>query len=203
MSYPWASSVEGRRVNRRPGKRRRIALGIFLVCVGASAWLAAWALHLARPAACQPMPMSDLSLDEMISVKRRIQAHERDPSATMALTGAEASFLLRDNLNYPVQIAVHEDTVSARLALPDETGRCYNVAFEGHVDVRDGVAHVVPASLVVGDLDLTPMLAGTSMAIDPRDVTSEHVRALLSHVRVLEIVDGHLVVRIDDLKALR
>lgn len=187
-------------------RHRGFRLMAAVACTGALlvAISVGWVYAQVRPVHCEPFAVSDLSIEEMIAIKRRVEQYERDPSAPLTLNGREASFLLADNMRYPVRVALDGTEVEAELAVPQRgTERCYNIDFRGKVTIDEGVARVVPSRLTIGELDLSGWLAGTQLVVEDTDLSGEHARRLLSRTRHLEVIDSHLLVQIDDMRSFR
>jgi hypothetical protein len=72
------------------------------------------------------------------------------------------------------------------------------VSFTGSFDVTDGVAHVGPSALVVGRLDLSSLVAGRRIALEPAHVQPAPARDLLGHVVSLWVADGRVNLHVDD-----
>lgn len=185
---------EGRSRGRRV-LRAAIVLSLAILVVGGGAL--AWLYAQVAPGECRTLQRADLSIEEIIAIKQRVEAHQLDRSAPLRLSGREASFLLADTLRYPVHIAVDGSEVGAELALPaGKAERCYHVDFHGSVVVEEAVAVVVPSRLVVGELDLSGWVGGRAVELGPDDLR-EHAGQLLARMRQLQVEDGHLLVDID------
>lgn len=164
----------------------------------ATSWL--WSRALSRE--CATLEREDLSLEEMVAIKRRVDAYRRDLEGSLELSGREASFLVREYLRVPGWLAVEADALHLELRIPDGQ-ECYNVSFEGRVGVLDGVAAVEPERLVIGQLDLTRLLRGRSIELRGRQLGSASVAALLDHTTSLQIHEDTIELRVDDPEALR
>jgi hypothetical protein len=151
---------------------------------------------------CAPLQHADLTLRQIGDLKHRVEAHEADESGELVLSGEEASFLIADNLHYPIWMTLDGSNVVATLALQDN-GRCYNVEFEGQINIEDGVANIVPDLLVVGGLDLTRVTGTQDFDLEPDDLKSPHAQRLLSQTRHLQIRDSHMHIMVSNLGSLR
>lgn len=190
----WARALHSRLL-------RGIAVGLVLtvvVLVAAAAWL--WSLALSDE--CEELQRADLSIDELVAIKRRVDDYRRDPTAPLHLSGREASFLLREQWRYPVFVSLGDDRVRVQATVPDDRG-CYNVHFEGRVSVQQGVAAVRASSLVVGRLDLTPWIDGRSFEVRPADLSGPHASFLLEQMILLQVEGDEVAVRVEDPKALK
>jgi hypothetical protein len=182
----------------------RFLAGVAVGVLGTLAALLALAVglrSLAISEECATLPRELLTVDEMVALRQRVDDYVADPSAPIAFSGREASFVVREILGVPAWVDAEGSDVSAQFRVPSGT-RCYDVSFRGTFDVKDGVAHVVPSSLVVGRLDLSPLAAGRPYAFAPARVDSEPARDLLGHVVRLWVSDGIVKFHVDDPSAL-
>lgn len=181
---------------------RGVVVGVCLTLlplVGLSAWT--WSAAVSE--ACAELPREDLSIDEMVSIKQRVDAYRRDPSRPLELSGREASFLVREHLGVRGWLTIEGDEVRMELRLPSG-GRCYDVSFRGAVDARSaGAVGVVPSSLVVGRLDLSWWAAGRRIEILPAQVEGEAAAALVGHLTALQVQDGRIALEVDDPETLK
>lgn len=178
-------------------------MGLALTTYGILCLVASWLYSRAGPAECRSITRADLSLAEMGAIKRRLEAYRGDPSHPLALSGDEVSFLLADNLRYPVFVRVDGDEVSAELSVPEAgSRRCYNIDFRGRIEVDEGLARLVPSELVVGHLDVSGWLAGRNLWVDRADIAGEHAANLLEQLRQLRVVDGRLQLEFEDVNDL-
>jgi hypothetical protein len=180
---------------------RGVAVGVLLTLLTlAGGGLYLWSLALSDE--CEELQRADLSIDELVAIKRRVDAYRRDPSSTLHLTGREASFLLREQWRYPVFVSLEGEQMRVQATIPDDRG-CYNVHFQGHVSVDDGVAAVRATHLDVGELDLTGWIAERSFEVQPADLSGPHASFLLDQMTLLEVADGQVAVQVEDPKALK
>ena len=180
---------------------RGVVVGVGLTLLGVGLGLG-WLWSRAVAPECAELRREDLSIDEMVAIKRRVDDYRRDPSTPLELSGREASFLVREHLRLQAWLGVQGDEVAVDLRIP-ERQRCYNVSFHGQVEVVDGVAHVVPSSLVVGRLDLTWWAGGSSYEIRSGQVGEEAAADLLEHVTSMRVVQGRIALEVDDPEILK
>jgi len=158
-----------------------------------------WSLALSD--ACQELERVDLSIEEMVALKKKVDDAVREGSNVVILTGPETSFVLREFLRLPVFIEVGEGQVGLQAAWPRDE-QCYNVAFRGELAIVDGVAFLHPQTLMVGELDLSWWL-GDTIEVSPMALTDDDTVALLDHLQRVEVDGEHVRVEVDDLQALR
>jgi hypothetical protein len=151
---------------------------------------------------CADLRREDLTLDEMIAIKRRVDGYRRDPSGALVLSGREASFIVREHLRVQAWLGVNGDEIEVDLRIP-QAQRCYDVTFHGQVEVADGVVRVVPTVIRVGRLDLTWWAGGTPYEIRSEQVSEEAAADLLGHVVSLQVDEGTIAVRLDDPEILK
>ena len=180
----------------------RVGIGGATVLLGMFSLGASFVWYAAGPATCMELEQVELSLEQIGDIKRRVEGYEQRPEGTLSLSGDEASFILADNLNYPVHLQASGDEVTAQLALP-ENGSCFNIEFSGKLEVDQGVARVVPSKLLVGSLNLSGWASGRAFRVDRSLISGNDAGKLLDQTRSLKVVDGQLVVQIDDPTSLR
>ncbi len=180
----------------------RYPAGVALVVVGAASLWASWASFAAGPEPCMELRQAQFTLEELIAAKDKVLDYERDPVGELVLSGKEASFVLADNLKFPVWIETRGEELFAEIALPAED-RCYNIAFQGVIDVVDGRARVVPSQLRVGGVDLSALVAGREVVAGPADVRSPEARQLLAHTRRMYVDADRVHVVVTDPRSLR
>ena len=192
--------------NSQPGWVRRhgrflrgVLVGVVLTLLAVSG-LGALAWSRARSAGCDALPREDLSLREMAQLRRRMDAYKGDPDLPLTLSGREASFLVREQFELPAWLAIEGAQVHLEARLPEEGGRCWNVGFRGRVEVEEGVAHVVPTSFTVGQLDLGWLVRGRRFAVPDAVLAAPGPEAaeLAEHVVSMQIADGTMFVKVDD-----
>lgn len=184
----------------------RIPLGVVACLIGAASLTSSWAVAAAGPSACMDLQQAEFAtIEELVVTKEKVLAYERDPEGNeLALSGKEASFLLADNLKYPVWIETRADELYVQFALPeDDDDHCYNIEFQGQVSVRDGLAHVVPSTVRVGNLDLSRFVAGRPVDASPDDLTGPEAKRLLTQTLHLRVEDDTIHVAVDDPRSLR
>ena len=150
---------------------------------------------------CATLPREELTVDEMVALRLRVDAYTADPSEPLAFSARETSFVVREVLGVPAWVDASGSDVTAEFRIPSGP-RCYDVSFTGTFDVKDGVAHLVPSRLVVGRLNVSPLAAGRQIALEPSHVESDRARDLLGHVVALWVADGRVNLRVDDPQAL-
>lgn len=180
----------------------RLVLGLLAMALGLASISASWAVQAAGPDPCMELRQAEFTLEELIATKDKVLDYERDPVGELVLSGKEASFVLADNLKYPVWIETRGEELFVEFALPEQD-RCYNIVFQGTVEVTDGAATVVPSTLWVGGLDLSPWARGQVLQAVPEDLTSPEAQKLLRQTRSLEVVGDELHVAVDDPRSLR
>ncbi len=180
----------------------RIVLGVLALAVGGLSLSGAWAVEAAGPEACMELQQAEFTLDELIATKDKVIAYEQEPVGELVLSGKEASFVLADNLHYPVWVETRGSELYVQFALPEQDA-CYNIRFQGTVEVDAGRAHVVPTTVKVGGLDISPFVAGRSFDAGPNDLTGEEARQLLRQTKHLRVVDDVVHVAVTNPRSLR
>ncbi|MEQ1569754.1 MAG: hypothetical protein ABMA64_29230 [Myxococcota bacterium] len=187
--------------------RRVSARWMAAACVAAALALltggAGWAYVAASAVECEALPREDLSLSEMVQLRRRLDAYRDHPESPLALSGREASFLMREQFDLPAWLAIRggEVALEARIG---ETGRCWNVGFRGELEVRGGRPLVSPDELRVGKLQLGWWLRGRQFELPGLEPSEEGapLATLLAHLVQMDVVDGEVYLRLDDPAAL-
>ena len=172
------------------------------VVVVASAVAVAMAVSLmysrARSTTCQPVEVVDISIDQLIALKRRKEAYQVDPfNNELALTGDEISFLLRGSVDFEIRLWFEEGKVRALAAVPREGG-CYNIEFFGRVEVDDGTVIIAPQDVTVGDMDFAPWVAGRVYSLLPEDFEDPLVVEQLHNTMRVEVRGSQLYIQVDD-----
>lgn len=180
----------------------RVALGSLAIALGLTSIGAAWAVQAVGPEPCMELRQAEFNLDELIATKDKVLAYERDPVGELVLSGKEASFVLADNLKFPVWIETRGQELFVEYALPQQE-RCYNIVFQGTVEVKEGAARIVPSQVQVGQLDLSLWLAGKEILARPDDVENDEARQLLSQMRHLRVENDEVHVAVTDPRSLR
>jgi hypothetical protein len=182
----------------------RFLVGVAVGVLGTLAGLLAMVVGLRSLAisdGCATLPREELTVDEMVALRLRIDAYTADPSEPLAFSARETSFVVREVLGVPAWVDAQGGDVTAEFRVPSGS-RCYDVSFTGTFEVKDGVAHLVPSELVVGRLNLSALAAGRRVALEPSHVESVRARDLLGHVVALWVADGRVNLRVDDPEAL-
>ena len=94
---------------RPPRKWLRLALAAGVGAACALAATSAYTWQQMRSDDCIVEAHDRLSMDELISVKRRLQAYREDPSSHLSLSDAELSMLLAHRIEMPVRIDIDGD----------------------------------------------------------------------------------------------
>jgi hypothetical protein len=192
---PTTTSRSRRRVGRAI---LALAAGLLLVAGG----LAAWAWSLATASECADLPREDLTLYEMGQLRRTLDRYKSDPSSPMSLTPRQASFLVREQFELEAWLTVAGDQVLLEARQPTDRG-CWNVAFRGRINVRDGVAHVLPTDLSIGRLGLGWIASLRSWEVRPNDLADARAADLLSHLTAASVSGGWFYVEVDDPRWIR
>lgn len=148
--------------------------------------MAAFAWRSARADACGALPgAASLGLREIGGLKSRFSTHGRHPDAALVLSGAEATFLLREGLGWPVTVSGSLDRLTMDGHLVHSTG-CYAVHFAGSATVVGGVLYARPDELRIGDLSLTVWTSWRTWSWDLPD------EGPIGALRTARVVDGRL-----------
>jgi hypothetical protein len=176
-------------------------LGSVLVMLVAATLGSSWVWSRMLQPTCRDIARPDLSLQEMVDVKLKVDESERQGSAPIRLSGREATFVLRDVLRLPMRVDVEDDQVHFEAAMPYRDA-CYNIDYQGRAALADGVATLEPSRFRVGDLDVTNVAEGPT-PIARLGWVSPDIVEVLGHLESLEVEGAELVVHIDDVRALR
>lgn len=163
---------------------------------GVGAW--AWAWSRALSPMCAVVPTSELTIDDLIAFKQRVELYKQDPTKRLHLSDAELSMVLRAKTDAPIHIELIGEDLEVAFALPASRGGCYNVDFHGRARVDGSKMAVTPTRLVVGELDLTPVVRGTVMNLSPDHMPSDKSRLLLEQLIALHPGDGGFYVDVRD-----
>jgi len=150
---------------------------------------------------CNEIQRPDLSLQEMVDVKLKVDDSERQGSAPLRLSGREATFVLREVLRLPMHVEVHDGAMTLDAAMPYRDA-CYNIHYEGSAEVREGVATLAPSRFVIGELDVAPWTEGDT-ELAQLEWVSPTVAEMMTHVESLRIDGAEVVVDIDDVRMFR
>ncbi len=178
-----------------------------LVAAGSimSAIYGTWIYRLALSPECAEVQKVDLSMDEIIALKRRRERYQRNPlpDAHLELTGSELSFLLRNKAYaFKIYLELFDNEVTVRGSLPREQGGCYNLAFHGRMTVVQGVARMHPNSLVIGEADLTSWAnwytGDEGILLFSKDMPDPRSADLLANITSMRIEAGMAIVQVRD-----
>jgi hypothetical protein len=142
-----------------------LALAHVGVGVGGAAYVSAqWSAAVSDT--CETWDPVDISIDELIALKRRKNAWQAsmDDHAALPMSDREVNFILHKSMSFELLAEFSGDTIHARVAAPLTNG-CLNVQFDGRAWVDDRVAYFAPDRLIVGELDLSGVFAGRQIAI--------------------------------------
>lgn len=154
---------------------------------------------------CRVLPKVDLAVPEIVKLKDRWKAYTRDasPQAALDLSPEEVTFLLQAESEIGVDLSARSDQLSARLTVPVENG-CYNVDFNGGLQVQNGLAVVSTERLEVGGQDLSGLMSiggaigGTRQALTADDLEDPRLSRMLRNVETLTVEGGRIRVRFTD-----
>ena len=154
---------------------------------------------LARSSECPDRLLPDITMSELAAVKERLDAYRLNPApdAHLVLSDQEASFLLRDVLEFQVWIDTRGADVDVLLVRRDEDDACLTISFAGSLEVDDGVTMVVPDTLVIGEADLTGWTRNRRLVV-PTALLSDQGKELLANIDYLTVEDDELRVRLKD-----
>lgn len=148
---------------------------------------------------CASLPDPELSLEEMVALKWRHEAWQRDPQpdASLGLAVRELSFLLQGRFDFDLALEDDSGLAHIRLAIPREDGQCWNVDYLGRIGVKEGVATLRPERVRVGEVDVTP-LAGRQLVYRADDIEDPEAAAMLRNARRIDWKDGQISVSLHD-----
>jgi len=192
-------SVSVASLSRRPWVRA-VGVGV-LVLLGVGTLGSSWVWSQALQDDCQTLQRVDLSIEEMVDLKLKVDESERAGSSELVLSAEEASFVLREHLRLPVYFALEGDDVVFQAAVKRDE-QCYNLDYRGGLAIEQGVTTVEPRHLMVGDLDLGTWV-GDSVSLEPDWIGGEAQQLLEEHVEHVRIEKGQVIVKVDDVRALR
>jgi hypothetical protein len=186
-----------------------VALAAIALLVGLAAgvgfgWRAAMEQTLVS-SSCVPLERVDLEVAEIVDLKQRWRSYSRDPGseAHLEVSPREATFLLRGESALGVWLGAEGDHLLAKVTVPQEGG-CYNVEYQGKLEISDGMALLDVEQLRVGHTDLTELaglggaIGGARQAVRPEDVEDPTLKAQLANIRHLEVREGKIRVRFVD-----
>jgi len=177
---------------------RGVAIGLAVAFVG----LALYGNALYRRALadeCVPLPPIDLTMDELIAVRKRVQAYQVDPApeAALVLGAAEIGAVYGDGESLTFRILMLGDRARIDLTLPTEGG-CWNVVYAGQVSVDKGLMTLIPDELKVGDTDLGPFVRHRRLTLRSEQVPDDTLSKLLGNTSTMWVEDGFLHVRLSN-----
>jgi hypothetical protein len=191
-----ATSVAGE-LRRILGTRAaRWGLGLAGLLAVAGLGVTGWVLSEARSSECAIAQHDPLSMDELIDVKKRFTAYKRNPEAGLTLTGAELSMLLEDRADVPVYVDVQGTSLHAEVAVPASDNQCYPIRFSGTLEVDQGVAAVIPDSLVIGSVDLSSLASGVRMELMPEHMPTAKSALFLQQTAAASVDGGQMKVEL-------
>lgn len=177
-----------------------VVLVVLLCCVGIGAGVM-WVVDQARSGSCEVNHHPDLSIEELIAVKKRFMAYRKAPQTGMRLTGSELSMLIEDRTATPLFLEIEGQSFYAEIAVGSDGSRCWPVQVTGEVSIEDSKAFILPASLTVGALELTPVVEKLRIELLPEHMPSARSANLLQKTRAAAVVDGALQVELYDPQA--
>jgi hypothetical protein len=168
----------GRRGRREPIVWVASFLLVLAMGVGIGWWMApdvGLQVSLAS-AKCEEFEKVDLSIDEIVNLKGRWKKYLYDDTgeAVLRLSGREASWLLSAESEVHVWMKAANDRIDAKIAAPTSEG-CYNVHYQGKLNVVDGTAVLDADSLIVGGVEMSELM-GSGLMRAMRVVTPEDLR---------------------------
>lgn len=163
--------------------------------------MSSWAWNQMLQPACREIARPDLSLQEMVDVKLKVDESERQGSAPIRFSAREATFVLREVLRLPMRVDVTDGHLHFEAAMPYRDA-CYNVDYQGVAEIAGGVATLHPAAFHVGDLDVASLATGPTPIARLAWVSADAMEAL-GHVESLRVEGSEIIVDIDDVRAIR
>jgi hypothetical protein len=165
-----------------------------------------WAKALSP--SCAELPPSDLTIEQLISLKARkmdyLRAWSEDRGAAMEMSPDEINTLVRGEIAFGLHVVAEGEQVQARLTIPADPG-CYNVEFRGKVAIEDRQARLWPERLVVGETDLTFVVGGRELALAPANLEGRldpRLAGMLANTARLTVEDGRFRFRLFDNDAM-
>lgn len=153
---------------RRAAWRARVlgalAATLAVLLIGGGAFVSAqWSAAVSDT--CDTWAPVDISIEDLITLKRRKNAWQAsmEDDAALVMSDREVNFILRGTTPYELLATFEGDHIRARLTVPLDGGGCLNVTFAGKAHVARRVVTFVPEQLLVGEVDLTPVLGGRSI----------------------------------------
>lgn len=182
---------------RRSWSVRRVVAGVVFLLLLVLAVVLVWVDGQLRDAACIARDHGHIELDEMVALKQRVELHQAsdDPEQVVSLDDREASFVLEGIEVGEADVEIDEDRLRLRIGL-EAGAACYNVEYLGTLAVDAGVAHFMADRVIVGRLDLSPLLAGRPIVLRPEDMPGERSAAALRAVSALDVHEGLIRLRL-------
>jgi len=177
---------------------RGAAIGLAMAVVGVA--LYANALYRqALQSECAHLPPAELSMEELIAVRKRVLAYQVDPApdSMLELAGVEVGALFGEGESLTLRLAMRDDRAWVDLTLPTEGG-CWNLHFLGRMTVDDGSLTLIPDFLQVGDADLTAFVRDRPWQLLAADVPDDRLRKMLRNTRKLQVQGGLLHIQLSN-----
>ncbi|TVQ91311.1 MAG: hypothetical protein EA397_09620 [Deltaproteobacteria bacterium] len=161
-------------------------------------------------ARCEPIERVELSIDDIVALKRRWKRFLRASAQELAhfdVSPAELAFLLSGESSADIALQATGDRLVARAAVPMASG-CYNIYFQGGFRIDEGVAILEVERLVIGDTDISDLgalggaLGGSRQVVAPEDLQDEDLAGRLRNIQRLRIEEGRVRVRFVDTEAV-
>lgn len=145
----------------------------------------------AQVAACPPYGRTDITMGELIAVKKRMDAYQRDgdPAATLWMSATELGFLLQDYSTFAVHLDVHGEVVSAVLFREIPEG-CSLVRFEGTLEVDDGILFLKPSYFQIGEADLS-LFTRFGLRVRARQLRDPTMGRILANMERMRVHEGN------------
>jgi len=179
---------------------RGLGVGVLLT-LGLLTLVSSYVWSLALSEECDRLERVDLSLEQMVDLKKKVDASRRAGSNEVVLSGPETSFVLREFVHLPVFVQVEGGQVGVKAAVPRDD-QCYNIDFRGELAIEGALATVRPSHLMVGELDLSWWL-GEEVQVTPTDWVDAETVEMLAHLQRVQIDGDTVRIQLDDLAGLR
>jgi hypothetical protein len=161
--------------------------------------------HTLSSSSCRPVKAEDLSVEELVSLKRRWRRYTRSDLADgyFEISPREAAFLLTGEGLASVSLRAEGEQLTAEMAIPTDGG-CYNVDFVGLMSVDAGIVAMEPSKLVIGGTDLADLgrlgevLGATKRVIRADELRDPVLSARLANVASMRVADGRVQLRFID-----
>lgn len=172
-------------------------MGIVIGAVGASYGVVTLAQR-ARQGSCEVSQHRELSMQELIAVKKRLAEYRKNPDQGIRLSSEELAMVIEDQTSMPVFLEIEDASFRVELALASDEAACWPIAVEGEVSIEDSKAFVIPHQLQLGSLDLSTFVDGLRVELLPEHMPSARSANLLSKTRAAAVVDGGIRVELAD-----